>query len=127
MMAAAAATAVKLLLVEDDADASEAITRVLRKSGFEVEWCSSAGAALVELETGPKPAAAIVDLGLPDATGDLVLWRIRRDYARDVPVAVISGRPDLLARPELQREVPDAVFPKPLDLKAVVAWLKSVT
>ena len=126
-MAPASATAVKLLLVEDDPDAGDAIVRVLRKSGFDVEWCNCAGAALVELEMGPKPAAAIIDLGLPDATGDLVLWRIRRDYARDVPVAVISGRPDLLARPELQREVPDAVFPKPLDLKAVVAWLKSVT
>jgi DNA-binding response OmpR family regulator len=127
MMAAAAATAVRLLLVEDDPDAGEAVARVLRRSGFDVEWCNSAGAALVELEMGAKPAAAIIDLGLPDATGDIVLWRLRRDYARDVPVAVISGRPDLLSRPELRREAPDAVFAKPLDLKAVVAWLKSVT
>jgi DNA-binding response OmpR family regulator len=126
-MMAAAATAVRLWLVEDDPDSSDAISRVLRKSGFEVEWCSSAGAALVELEMGHKPAAAIIDLGLPDATGDIVLWRIRRDFARDVPVAVISGRPDLLSRPELRREAPDAVFAKPLDFKAVVAWLKSVT
>jgi DNA-binding response OmpR family regulator len=126
MMAAAAATAVRVVLVEDDPDASDAMVRVLRKAGFEVESCGSAGAALVELEMGQKPAAAIIDLGLPDATGDLVLWRIRRDYAKDVPVAVISGRPDLLARPELQRELPDAIFAKPLDLRAVVAWLRRV-
>jgi DNA-binding response OmpR family regulator len=126
-MMMAAATAMKLLLVEDDPDASDVITRALHKAGFEVEPCRSAGAALVELEMCPRPAAAIIDLGLPDATGDIVLWRIRRDYARDVPIAVITGRPDPFLRPELQRDPPDVVFPKPVDLKALVAWLKSVT
>ena len=121
------ATAVKLLLVEDDPDSADVMTRALRKAGFDVDLCISAGAALVELELSPRPAAAIVDLGLPDAAGEIVLWRIRRDYARDVPVAVVTGSPDPLARRDLQRERPDMIFPKPVDLGALVAWLKSVT
>src|SRR3954464_5502535 len=67
------ATAVKLLLVEDDADTADVMTRALRKAGFDVDLCISAGAALVELELSPRPAAAIVDLGLPDAAGEIVL------------------------------------------------------
>ena len=108
MMAAAAATAVKVLLVEDDPDASDAIVRALRKQGFEVDAAGSAGAALVRLEVSARPAAAIIDLRLPDASGSLILWRIRRDYGRDVPVAVVTGLPDPDHRPELVREQPDA-------------------
>ena len=127
MMTAAAATAVKVLLVEDDPEASDAISRVLRKQGFEVDAVGSAGAALVLLEVRPKPAAAIIDLRLPDANGSLILWRIRRDHGRSVPVAVVTGLPDPEHRPELTREPPDVIFPKPLNLKSLVAWLRSVT
>ena len=127
MMMAAATTAVQTLLVEDDPDAADAITGALRRSGFDVEWCKTAGAALVELEMSPRPAAAIIDLRLPDANGAIVLWRIRRDYGREVPVAVVTGVPDALNQPHLVREPPDVLFPKPLDLPALLAWLRSVT
>jgi DNA-binding response OmpR family regulator len=127
MMAVAATTAVQTLLVEDDPDAAEAITLALRKAGFDVAWCKTAGAALVELEVSRTPAAAIIDLRLPDANGAIVLWRIRRDFGRQVPVAVVTGVPDALNQPHLVREPPDVVFPKPLDVPALIAWLKSVT
>jgi two-component system OmpR family response regulator len=127
MMMAPAATAVQTLLVEDDPDAAEAISGALRKSGFEVDWCQSAGAALVELELSPRPAAAIIDLRLPDANGAIVMWRIRRDYGRRVPVAVVTGVPNPLNLPHLVREPPDVVFSKPLDIPALIAWLRSVT
>lgn len=126
-MMMAAITAVKLLLVEDDPDTGDVMARAFRKAGFEVDLCVSAGAALVELEMSPRPAAAVIDLGLPDAAGEIVLWRIRRDYARDVPVAVVTGAAEPLSRRDLQREQPDVIFPKPVDLKALVDWLKSVT
>jgi len=73
------------------------------------------------------PGAAIIDLGLPDANGGIVLWRIRRDFGADVPVAVVTGLPDPLKQPYVAREPPDVVFPKPVDLKALVGWLKLVT
>ena len=127
MMAAAAATAVKVLLVEDDADTRDALAKALRTQGFEVDATASAGAALAQLETGHTPAAALVDLGLPDADGSLVLWRIRRGHGRRVPVAIITALPDPHERPELVRERPDVIFRKPLSVKSLVAWLKSVT
>jgi DNA-binding response OmpR family regulator len=126
-MMAAAATAVRMLLVEDDPDARDPVSRVLRAEGFEVDAVASAGAALVKLEVSPKPAAAIIDLRLPDSSGGIVLWRIRREYGRDVPIAIVTGVPDPMSQSYLVREPPDIVFPKPLDLRALVAWLKSVT
>lgn len=127
MMAASAATAVRLLLVEDDPDSRDAAARALRKQGFQVDAAESAGAALVRLEVAPKPAAAVIDLRLPDGNGDIILWRIRREYGRTVPVAVVTAVADPLSRPALVREQPDVIFPKPLNIKGLVAWLKSVT
>ena len=127
MIAASAATAVRLLLVEDDPDSRDAIGGALRKHGFYVDIAESAGAALVRLEVAPKPSAAVLDLRLPDGNGTIILWRIRREYGRTVPVAVVTGVTDPLSRPELVREQPDVIFPKPLNVKGLVAWLKSVT
>src|SRR5438270_9459389 len=114
-MSATAATGVRTLLVEDDPDASEAISRVLQKQGFEVELCGTAGAALVRLGLHPKPAAAIIDLGLPDSNGGIVIWRIRRDHGKTMPVAVVTGMRDPLSHPFVAREPPDVIFPKPVD------------
>jgi DNA-binding response OmpR family regulator len=116
-----------MLIVEDDPHACNAMSRALQAAGFEADCAKTVGEALVRLEMDPMPAAAIVDMRLPDASGGLVLWRIRRDYGRDVPVAVVTGIADPLNHPELVSEPPDRLFGKPLDLRALVAWVKSVT
>ena len=125
-MKAVAVTALKTLLLEDDPDAADAITRALEREGFLVEHVASVGAALVKLEMGMKPAAALIDLRLPDASGGLVLWKLRR-WSRDTPVAVVTGVPDPLNHADLLKEPPDKVFTKPVDLAALVEWLRSVT
>jgi CheY-like chemotaxis protein len=127
MAPAAAATAVRTLIVEDDPDACEAMSRVLAAAGFQSDCAMSVGEALVRIEMDPMPAAAVIDMRLPDASGGLVLWRLRRNYGRDVPIAVVTAMPDPLSHPELVSEPPDRLFAKPIDLPALVAWLKSVT
>lgn len=122
-----AATALRTLIVEDDPQACDALTRALHAAGFEADCVASVGQALVRLEMDPMPAAAIVDMRLPDASGGIVLWRIRRNYGRDVPIAVVTGIPDPQSHPELLSEPPDRLFTKPLDVRALVSWLKSVT
>jgi DNA-binding response OmpR family regulator len=100
---------------------------VIKAAGIDAECARSVGEALVELEMGLKPAAVILDLNLPDADGSIVLWRVRRNWGRDVPVAVVTGMPELLSRADMVREPPDIVFTKPIHFGSLVAWLKSVT
>jgi ActR/RegA family two-component response regulator len=125
-MMTAATTALKALIVEDDPDAAEVLSRALEAGGFEPECAMSVGAALVKLERGLTPAAAIIDMRLPDGSGGVILWRIRR---RDpnIPIAVVTGMADAASHPEIVREPPDIIFQKPVDLNALVDWLKSVT
>jgi DNA-binding response OmpR family regulator len=124
-MAAAAATAVRALVVEDDPDACDALITALNMRGFDTECARTVGEALVKLERGIIPAAIIVDLRLPDASGGLLLRRIHRERL-PTRVAVVTGVPDPMSHPDLIRFPPDRVFTKPLDFAALIEWLGEV-
>src|SRR5215208_1539659 len=123
---AAAATAVRTLIVEDDFDSSQALAETLSAHGYDVDVAASVGQALIKLEQGLLPAAIILDLRLPDASGGLLLRRIRRDKL-PIKVAVVTGLPEPTSHFDATRFPPDRVFKKPLDYAALVEWLRSVT
>jgi DNA-binding response OmpR family regulator len=68
----------------------------------------------------------ILDLKLPDASGGLLLRRIRR-YNLPIKIAVVTG----LSHPESHLDVtqfpPDRIFKKPLEFPELIEWLNSVT
>jgi CheY-like chemotaxis protein len=74
------------------------------------------------------PDVILLDLGLPDISGDEVLRRLKRDpdTAR-IPVVVVSGEPDAADRiPRGGAAGAVAVLQKPVggpDLCAVVDWV----
>jgi DNA-binding response OmpR family regulator len=121
-MPAAAATAVRALVVEDDPDSCDALVAVLNARGFDTECARTVGEALVKLERGIIPAAIIVDMRLPDASGGLLLRRIHREQL-PTKVAVVTGMVDPQSHPDLMRYPPDRVFSKPLDFSELIAWL----
>ena len=125
-MAAAAATAVRALVVEDDPDSCDALVAALNFHGFDTECARTVGEALVKLERGLVPAAVIVDLKLPDASGGLLLRRIHRE-GLPTRVAVVTGMPEPTTHPDLVRFPPDRVFAKPLDFSALIQWLGELT
>lgn len=125
-MAAAAATAIRALIVEDDPDSCDALMGALTAHGFDTDCAGTVGQALVKLERGLVPTAIILDMKLPDASGGLLLRRIHRE-GLPTRVAVVTGMPDPLTHPDLVRFPPDRVFTKPLDLAALVKWLDELT
>ena len=125
-MAAAAATAIRALIVEDDPDSCDALMAALTAHGFDTDCAGTVGQALVKLERGLVPTAIILDMKLPDASGGLLLRRIHRE-GLPTRVAVVTGMPDPLTHPDLVRFPPDRVFSKPLDIAALVKWLDELT
>ena len=125
-MAAAAATAVRTLIVEDDQDSADALARALAEHGHDVNVVGSVGKALVRLEMGLPPQVVILDLRLPDASGGLLLRRVRRDRL-DIKVAVVTGVADAESNLDLKRFPPDALFRKPVQFRDLLGWLESVT
>jgi len=80
-----------LLVIEDD-DRFAAIVRDLaHELGFDCLVAGSAEAAL-KLAKRFKPSAVVLDVGLPDESGLMVLDRLKRDdTTRHIPIHVISA------------------------------------
>ena len=116
----------RTLLVEDNPDEARAMAQALERAGFPVECASSVSEAMASVEGGGKYLAAIVDMNLPDASGGLVVWQLRRRHLTDVPIAVVTGMPDPHVDYNLSRYPPDCLFPKPLDVDRLLAWLRTI-
>ena len=116
----------RTLIVEDNPDESRAMAQALERAGFPVVCVASVGEAMANVEGGGKFLAAIVDMNLPDASGGLVVWQLRRRHLTDVPIAVVTGMHDPHADYNLSRYPPDRLFPKPLEVDQLLAWLQAV-
>lgn len=82
----------RILVVEDEILVRMFAVDALEDAGFKVEEASSAAEALAQLN--PVPAdlcAAVVDLGLPDRSGDELAADILA-LKPDLPILVASGR-----------------------------------
>jgi signal transduction histidine kinase/CheY-like chemotaxis protein/CHASE3 domain sensor protein len=80
-----------LLVIEDDDKFAHIVRDLSRELGFQ---CLVAGTAedALKLARQFKPSAVVLDVGLPDESGLMVLDRLKRDDAtRHIPIHVISG------------------------------------
>lgn len=78
-----------VLLVEDDEATRLALHRDLAARGYRVEDAADGRAALARWEAR-RPDVVLLDLGLPDIEGTVVIRRIRRDGL--TPILVLSAR-----------------------------------
>jgi signal transduction histidine kinase/CheY-like chemotaxis protein len=70
-------TGLRVLVVDDDADARDLFTRVLEQCDARVRAVASAGTALATLETW-KPDVLVSDIAMPQESGYVLLRKIRR-------------------------------------------------
>jgi CheY-like chemotaxis protein len=122
-MTAATPDVFTVLLVEDDPDSREVMSRLLAAAGCLVRATPSVGEALLLLEEW-EPSHVLLDLMLPDAGGAVVLRSIRR---RKLPmrVAVVTGAGvDSMAVADAIRAGADAVFHKPVVFAQIEDWLE---
>jgi two-component system KDP operon response regulator KdpE len=78
------------------------------------------GAQALRTALARKPAAIVLDIGLPDFDGTqfVARWRERRPDSSDVPILIVSGRAD---RREIASLVGAArVFDKPFEVDELV-------
>lgn len=78
----------RLLLVEDHADTAKALSRLLMRSGFQVQTASNVASALILLSSEVFDVV-VSDIGLPDQTGYDLMRQVREHHA--VPGIAMSG------------------------------------
>jgi len=91
-------------------------------------WQASDAASLAEgkaLLATFKPNALVLDLMLPDGNGADLLREIRV-LGLPIHVAVLTGIGDPVALDAVRQLHPDALFRKPVNVKAFLEWLDSV-
>lgn len=79
----------KVLLVDDNLLASEAMQMVLEGDGFEVDATDNAKQALASLKNS-NPDIVITDIAMPDMDG-LEFIRSIRELSTGVPILAVSG------------------------------------
>src|SRR4051794_1538319 len=104
---------IPLLIVEDDVGTRIALSRLLGRRGWSVSTasCMSEGIDLI----GSEPACILLDLDLPDGTGEGVLRAIRRAGLRS-RVIVSTAATDHARLERLKELEPDAIIHKPVDV-----------
>jgi signal transduction histidine kinase len=111
-----AISAKRILLVDDCADATEALGTLLELEGHEVKWATNGADALSIVETF-APDVALIDISMPDMNGPELaqLLRLRAQCSLTKLVA-LTGSTDVADSPTTDERIFDAHLIKPLSL-----------
>jgi signal transduction histidine kinase/CheY-like chemotaxis protein len=122
---------VRVLVVDDHADARRVLMMVLEQAGAVVVTAGSAAAALDTFATA-RPDVLVSDLGMPDQDGFDLIQQLREDGhdAKDLPAVALSAfvqkdDADLALLAGFQVHLPKPVDPH--DLTSVIARLAART
>jgi len=114
----------RVLLVDDDAEARQIISTVISRTGAEVKSCRSAGEAFSKLVEW-RPDVLLSDIAMPDEDGYSFIGRVRklpREKGGDTPAAALTA----YARDEDRKQALAAGFqmhiPKPI-VPGQLVWL----
>lgn len=120
---------VRILVVDDDDDTRELVTRVLEARGAEVEAAASADEAWAAFERS-VPHAMLVDIAMPVEDGFSFIRRVRAcppDKGGRVPAAALTARVIVQDRLESLRAGFQSHMAKPVDPDQLVEVLARLT
>jgi DNA-binding response OmpR family regulator len=113
----------RILLIDDDPAVHEVLRAYLERDGYIVHT-SVEGRDGIAMSSAANAAMLIVDLMLPDVSGNVVLREVRR--RSDVPIMMLSGRAGTEERIEALAAGADDYMTKPFSPREVTARVKAV-
>jgi DNA-binding response OmpR family regulator len=115
----------RILLVEDDQLLAKGIETALERAGYTVDHTSTAKAALANVRETTYELI-LLDLGLPDMDG-LVLLQTLRDVNRlECPILILTARDQLNDKVSGLDAGADDYLPKPFELEELLARLRAL-
>ena len=114
----------ELLLIDDDTELCDLLSRWLSQEGFQVSACHDAHSARALLAQS-SPDAVILDVMLPDGSGLDLLKHLRREHP-ELPVLTLSARGEPLDRILGLELGADDYLAKPCDPRELTARLRAV-
>jgi two-component system copper resistance phosphate regulon response regulator CusR len=114
----------QLLLVEDDVEIQTFLRHALSEAGYEVDAAADAKTA-EKMATENRHDVLIVDLGLPDADGIVLILRLRQ-MGVNAPVLILSARRSVDDRVRGLEQGGDDYLTKPFALAELLARLRNL-
>jgi DNA-binding response OmpR family regulator len=114
--------AMKVLIIEDDADIAANLHDYLESARFEVDVASD-GVTGLHLAVSQQWDAILLDLSLPGIDGFMLCRKLRDEAHRDTPVLMLTARDTLDDKLRGFGEGADDYLVKPFSLKEVGARL----
>jgi two-component system KDP operon response regulator KdpE len=113
-----------ILIVEDDKDLLLAMSVRMTARGFTILSAKDAASA-IQLAATNKPDLILLDLGLPDNNGFIVMDIVSQlRSAATVPIIVVSARPADVYREAALLAGAKAYFQKPFDNDALMSAIQ---
>jgi two-component system response regulator CpxR len=113
----------RVLVVDDDAELCQLVTRYLVREGFEINWAAN-GAAGVERALADDYSLIMLDVMMPDMDGFEALRRIRQHLR--TPVLMLTARGDTHDRIQGLEMGADDYLPKPFEPAELVARIRAI-
>jgi DNA-binding response OmpR family regulator len=80
----------RVLIVEDDPGTAQSLASVLERAGYQTSVCYN-GLEALRSAGDASPAAAMVDIHLPDLSGLVITQKLRAQLGPRVPIIIVSG------------------------------------
>lgn len=116
----------RVLVVEDEYDSIQMVSKILRHHGAEVHVARTGLECLEILET-LMPSLVIMDLALPEMDGWETLTKIRANpTTRELPVVAITAYHSVSVEEDAREAGFNAYFPKPLNTNRIIQQLGEI-
>mgnify|MGYP001215726562 CR=1 FL=1 len=111
------------LLIDDDPELGELLTKYLGAEGIQLHAARSAGEGLKRFQDGVYDLV-ILDIMLPDTSGFEVLGKLRAEST--IPIIMLTGRGEEIDRVVGLEKGADDYIPKPFPLRELLARMRAV-
>jgi len=117
----------RVLLVEDNADNRDMLSRRLKRRGFELTYAAD-GAAAVSQTKSERPDIVLMDLSLPIMDGWEATRRVKDDpETRAIPVIALTAHAMAGDRERALAAGADDYDTKPVDIDRLLAKMAALT
>ena len=113
----------KILIVEDNASLLDILVQFVKRAGYQPLVADTGAAALAWISTTP-PDLILIDLGLPDMSGESVMESLKADpRTRGIPIIVQTAFASDERTDRALEAGADEILVKPINLKTITQVL----
>ena len=115
----------RILIVEDEMLVRMFAVDALEDAGFQVVQAGDATEAIAATQGAPDVSAVIIDMGLPDRSGDQLAAEMRAQ-SPTLPILIASGRSERELKDKFAADPRIAVLVKPYTAAMLIGALDSL-